>query len=129
MADLRTVLIVDDNASVRRMLHIVLAGEGYPTLEAVDGVEAIDTLRLSQDRLVVLLDVLMPRMSGLEVLDEMDGSKELTRHAYIVMTSEKSALDAQHAALLARQKIPLMEKTFSLNGLLGEVARAARRLM
>jgi CheY-like chemotaxis protein len=128
MADLRTVLIVDDNASVRRMLHIVLAGEGYPTLEAVDGAEAVDTLRLSQDRLVVLLDVLMPRMSGLDVLDLMDRSKELTRHSYIMMTSEKSALDAQHAALLARQKIPLMEKTFSLNGLLGEVARAAGRL-
>ena len=128
MANLRTVLIVDDNASMRYMLRIVLAGEGYATLEAVDGVEAVDTLRLSPSRLIVLLDLVMPRMSGLDVLDVIDASQDLTRHVYIVMTSDKRTLDAAHAALLTHHHIPLMEKSFDLNGLVGEVARAANRL-
>jgi len=128
MSNLRTVLIVDDNASVRYMLRTVLAGEGYATLEAVDGVEAVDTLRIRSDRLIVLLDLVMPRMSGLDVLDVIDASRDLTRHVYIVMTSDKRTLDAAHAALLTHHHIPLMEKSFDLNGLVGEVARAANRL-
>jgi CheY-like chemotaxis protein len=128
MSNLLTVLIVDDNASMRYMLRTVLTGEGYATLEAVDGVEAVDTLRLRSDRLIVLLDLVMPRMSGLDVLDVIDASGDLTRHVYIVMTSDKRTLDAAHAALLTHHHIPLMEKSFDLNGLVGEVARAANRL-
>ena len=128
MSHPRTVLIVDDNASVRFMLRLALTGEDYLTIEAADGVEAVDALRGSPVPLIVLLDLLMPRMSGLDVLDVIDASRDLTRHAYIVMTSDKRTLDAAHAALLTHHHIPLMEKTFSLNGLLGEVARAANRL-
>jgi CheY-like chemotaxis protein len=68
--------------------------EGYFTLEAADGVEAVHTLRLSSDRLIVLLDLLMPKMSGLDVLDLIDSSLELARHVYIVMTVDESTLDA-----------------------------------
>jgi len=128
MSDPQTVLIVDDNASVRCMLRLVLTGHDYFTLEAADGAEAVDALRASPVPLVVLLDLLMPRMTGLDVLDLVDASKELTRHVYIVMTSEKRTLDADHADLLMRHDIPLMEKSFNLNRLLGEVSRAASRL-
>src|SRR5690242_13588412 len=88
MVNPRTVLIVDDNASVRFMLRFALTSEDYLTLEAVDGVEAVAALSTSPVPLVVLLDLLMPRMTGLDVLDLVDASKELTRHAYIVMTSD-----------------------------------------
>jgi CheY-like chemotaxis protein len=102
--------------------------EGYATLEAADGVEAVDTLLLSPDRLIVLLDLKMPWMTGQDVVVLIGTAEELTRHAYIVMTADKSALDADHAALLTRHDIPLMEKPFDRTALVREVARAARRL-
>jgi len=128
MSNPQTVLIVDDSDSLRETLRNLLTLEGYATLEAADGVEAFDTLLLSPDRLVVLLDLKMPWMAGQDVLILIGTAAELTRHAYIVMTADKSALSAEHAALLTRHDIPLMEKPFDRTELVREVARVARRL-
>jgi CheY-like chemotaxis protein len=128
MSNPQTVLIVDDSQSLREMLHNLLTLEGYATLEAADGVEAVDTLLLSPDRLVVLLDLHMPWLRGQDVLVLIGTGEELMRHAYIVMTANKGALDTEHAALLARHDISLLEKPFDRAVLVREVARAARRL-
>jgi two-component system, response regulator, stage 0 sporulation protein F len=128
MSSPQTVLIVDDNDNIRFVLRQVLTGEDYTTLEAADGMEAVNTLRRSSDRLIVLLDLSMPGMSGLDVLNLMNASKELARHVYIVMAADERNLDAAHAALPTRRDIPLMQKPFELDDLLGEVARAASRL-
>ncbi len=129
MSNPQTVLIVDDSDSIRFALRTLLTCEGYVTLEAADGVEAVDTLLLSLVRLIVLLDLMMPRMTGLDVLDLMDTRcEELTRHVYIVMTADKRALDADHNAILTRHDIPLMEKPFDVGKLVREVARAVSRL-
>jgi CheY-like chemotaxis protein len=113
-----TVLIVDDDESIQKIFGTLLSDEGHRILEAVDGVEAVDALWHSSDRLVVLLDLMMPRMSGLEVLNLLDTSAELARHSYIIMTASKTKLDANHMALLKRRTIPLMEKTFRLTAVL-----------
>jgi two-component system response regulator (stage 0 sporulation protein F) len=128
MSSPQTVLIVDDNEHIRFVLRQVLTGEDYTTLEAADGMEAVNTLRRSSDRLIVLLDLSMPGMSGLDVLNLMNASKELARHAYIIMAADEGNLDAAHAALPTRRDIPLMQKPFELDDLLEEVARAASRL-
>lgn len=62
-----TILIVDDDAFVRTLLKDVLDGRGHALLEAEDGREALDLLgeRVPQ---LVLLDLFMPRLSGLEAL-------------------------------------------------------------
>jgi len=122
------VLIVDDHDLLRKILATVLSFEGYHTLEAADGATAVDILRRSPGRLVVLLDLKMPGMSGQDVLDLVNASEELKRHAYIVITVDKGLLDADHVSLLTRHDIPFMEKSFGLDDLLGEVARAASRL-
>ncbi len=128
MSNPQTVLIVDDNNSIRDMLRTLLTLEGYATLEAADGVEAVDALLLSPDRLIVLLDLMMPQMTGQDVLVLIGTSEEFARHAYIVMTADKRALDADHNALLTRHDIPLIEKPFDRSALVREVARAASRL-
>lgn len=128
MALPQTVLIVENNDTLRQTLRTVLSVEGYVTLEAADGVEAVHTLRLSSDRLIVLLDLLMPQMSGLDVLDLIDSSQELARHVYIVMTVDVSTLDAIRAAILVRHNIPFLEKPFDLNRLLEALAHATSQL-
>ena len=64
------VLIVDDEPRIRDMLGRVLVGEGHSSLTAADGVEALDHL-VSQHVDLVLLDLVMPRRNGLEVLREL----------------------------------------------------------
>ena len=66
------VLIVDDEPRIRDMLGRVLVGEGHTSVTAADGAEALDRL-LSQPVDLVLLDLVMPRRNGLEVLRELRG--------------------------------------------------------
>ena len=62
------VLVVDDDTAIRQMLRLVLEDEGYAVREAMDGIEALAALRVSARPLVVLLDLMMPRLGGDGVL-------------------------------------------------------------
>ena len=66
------VLIVDDEPRIRDMLGRVLVGEGHTSVTAADGAEALDRL-VTQPVDLVLLDLVMPRRNGLEVLRELRG--------------------------------------------------------
>ena len=65
-----TILIVDDDAFVRNLLKDVLEGRGHALLEAEDGREALELLGERAPQLV-LLDLFMPRLSGMEALAMM----------------------------------------------------------
>ena len=65
MAEEQTVLVVDDEVRMRRIVRDYLQIKGYAVLEAVDGVEALELLS-RRDVDLVLLDVMMPRMDGFE---------------------------------------------------------------
>lgn len=63
-----TVLVVEDTELLRRMYSDRLTQDGYRALQAADGLEALAVLRTDTPDLI-LLDLIMPKMSGLEVLD------------------------------------------------------------
>ena len=87
----RQILIVEDEQINRLMLGNML-GDGYERLYASDGIEALEQLKLHKDDLaLVLLDLQMPRMSGMEVLKVMKGEKELKDIPVIVLTADQSA--------------------------------------
>ncbi|MDQ6966113.1 MAG: response regulator, partial [Mariprofundaceae bacterium] len=67
-----TVLVVDDEDSIRTVACLMLESAGYKTMQAVDGVEAVDQLRRHTAEIdCVLLDMTMPRMGGEEAFTEM----------------------------------------------------------
>ena len=63
------VLIVDDNKEIVYSISELLKYEGYETLKAYDGMEALDIMERENVDLI-LLDVMMPRLNGLSALDE-----------------------------------------------------------
>lgn len=65
----QTILIVEDEDEIREGIRILLGGEGYVILEASDGRQALE--RISGDVDLVILDVMMPGMSGLRVCEEI----------------------------------------------------------
>ena len=65
-----TVLVADDDRTIRRNLVRLLQSEGYKTLEAADGEEALSRIR-AENPDAVLLDLKMPARDGLEVLGEL----------------------------------------------------------
>jgi DNA-binding response OmpR family regulator/curved DNA-binding protein CbpA len=79
------VLVVEDNDDVRDIITIYLRRNGYAISEASDGVAALETLATIQPDLV-LLDVLLPQLDGIEVLKQMRSSSR-TRHLPVIMMS------------------------------------------
>lgn len=76
-------LLVDDEAAFRRLFTRMLARAGWEAVEAADGVEALDYAR-SRSFAVVITDIDMPRMDGLELCRRLRESPE-TRHVPIVV--------------------------------------------
>jgi CheY-like chemotaxis protein len=82
-----TVLICDDEPPLRELIRVSLASGDYEFVEADDGVECLEVARRVRPDLVVL-DVMMPRRSGLEVLQDIRGDGELADMAVIVLTAQ-----------------------------------------
>ena len=84
----RLILIADDELINRELLGQILKTD-YELLFAKDGQEALDLIRENKDTLsLVLLDILMPVMTGIEVLQEVRADSELSHIPVIVVTSE-----------------------------------------
>jgi CheY-like chemotaxis protein/anti-sigma regulatory factor (Ser/Thr protein kinase) len=79
------ILVVDDDSATRHVLRKVLDGAGFATSVARDGIEGLKALRAGRFD-VLLLDVWMPRMNGLELLAKLRTRK--TRPRVVVMTSD-----------------------------------------
>src|SRR6476646_70141 len=82
------VLIVDDDTEIRQTMRVILEEiGGHTVIEAEDGKMGLDHMRAIKERLVVVLDRLMPGLDGVDVLHAVVTEKELaSRHAYILAT-------------------------------------------
>lgn len=93
------VLVVDDNQDVRDLVVHILNADGFHVYSATDGENALAILNSNQVDLV-LLDVMMPGKSGLEVLQEIrSGSNKKIREIPVMMITAKSSTDDIDQAL------------------------------
>ena len=111
------VLIVDDEADIRETLEEFLSDEGFAVLSAANGAQALHILTDEQPCLV-LLDLMMPVLSGNEVIEHMQNDERLASVPIIITTSDPSR---------APPGIPIMKKPLSLVGLLDAVQRHCTR--
>jgi len=81
----RTILIVDDEKEIRDLVDIYLKSDGYDTIKACDGLEAINLLE-ENDVDLIILDVMMPNLNGIEACLKIREIKEMP----IIMLSAKS---------------------------------------
>lgn len=117
----RKILIVDDEADMRELLAAYLENEGYETVSAADGVEAVSLFESSAFDLV-LLDVMLPKIDGFGVC-------ELIRRKSDVPIIFLSALDGEDALLRGYDLMAddFVTKPFSMPILLRKVAAVFRR--
>lgn len=86
---MKTVLAVDDSASLRQMVSMVLRGGGYEVVEAVNGVDALSKLA-GQDLDLVLTDLNMPRMDGLEFTRRLRTMPDYKFVPIVLLTTESN---------------------------------------
>jgi two-component system chemotaxis response regulator CheY len=86
---MRSILAVDDSASMRQMVSFTLRSSGYDVIEAIDGQDALDKIGDRQVDLV-LTDQNMPRMDGLTLIRQLRGQDRFKRTPILVLTTESS---------------------------------------
>ena len=121
------VLIADDEQEIRATLRFLLEDAGHTVIEAEDGMAALSLLRTMPQRAVVLLDLVMPRMSGVEVIDTVMREPELlARHAFVLVTASNPKTERpQLAELLDQVPAQMVLKPFDIDVMLDTVERAA----
>jgi two-component system chemotaxis response regulator CheY len=82
----KRVLVIDDSSAVRQQIRNTLASAGYEIVEALDGLDGLEKLRTTADIDLALCDVNMPRMTGLEMLLEVQRAAVTT--PILMLTTE-----------------------------------------
>ena len=121
MADPPLVLVVDDEASYRDALSVALTAEGFLVDTAADGVEALEKFERSRPA-VILLDVMLPRVSGIDVCRQI---RATSRVPIIMVTAKGSEIDAVVGLEVGADDY--VAKPFRLRELVARVRAALRR--
>jgi DNA-binding response OmpR family regulator len=107
----KTVLVVDDDRDIRDVLTDALEAEGYRVVTAADGQEALDWLRRRLVRpCIVLLDLMMPRMDGIQFRTESLNDADLAVIPVVVLSADPSVIATAKSLNFAgslRKPVPL----------------------
>src|SRR2546428_2367630 len=121
MADPPTILVVDDGQSYRDALAVSLRREGFLVQVAADGIEALDRYDTFRPALV-LLDVMLPRMSGIDVCREL---RARSRVPIIMLTARDAEIDTVVGLEVGADDY--VTKPFRLRELVARIRAALRR--
>ena len=84
----KKILVVDDSASVRQQVSLVLGQAGFTVIEAVDGVDGVEKINGNGDLAAVICDINMPRMNGLELVEKVRGGGQNVQLPIVMLTTE-----------------------------------------
>lgn len=116
------ILVADDEADIRRLLRLLLSAEGYEVLEAGNGEEALAAAAREDSLDLVLLDIMMPGMNGIETCRRL---RQITKVPILFLTA--STLDDDKAAAYRSGGDDFLAKPFSQPELMLKVQALIRR--
>jgi two-component system, OmpR family, KDP operon response regulator KdpE len=116
-----TILFVDDEPQIRRVMRTTLSSHGYSVVEAASGEEALEKLRAERPDLIIL-DVNMPGMSGLETCAEIRTSSDVPIIMLTVRNTERDKVQALDAGA-----DDYVVKPFGVQELMARIRAALRR--
>jgi len=116
-----SILVVEDDDTLRELLRYNLGKEGYSVVTAVDGAEAVEKYRSSKPQLIIL-DIMLPRMSGTEVCRIVRGESQVP---IIMLTAKAEEVDRVVGFELGADDY--VTKPFSMRELLSRIKALLRR--
>ena len=82
------ILVVDDSVTVRQQVGSALSQAGFEIIEAADGQEGLNKITANPDLLMVITDVNMPHMNGLEMLEKLKANPKHSKLIVFMLTTE-----------------------------------------
>ena len=118
------ILVIDDEGAIRDLARDILESNGYEVVVAVDGLDGLDAFRREWGRVdLILLDMVMPRMGGLETFRRLLGMDRTVR---VLLCSGFTDNDKAQKAI-KEGALALLQKPFTVSELLGWIERALGR--
>jgi len=118
------ILVVDDSATIRKVVAAILSAHGYESLLAADGTDALELLQHESVDLV-LLDFLMPRMNGYQFCRELRASEEHHALPVVLMSAKGDKLRGQFVEQTGA--VDAIAKPFDARGLIAVVEGALKK--
>lgn len=118
----KTILVVDDEKTIRNLLNVNLSKEGYNVLEAVDGLEAVEIATEKKPDLI-LLDVMLPKLDGLSVCKRIKSSMNIP---VVMVTAKDEELDKVLGLELGADDY--VTKPFSIRELIARIKANLRKV-
>ena len=119
-----TILIVEDDRDVRKLVKEILKSHGYTTIEAIDGDDAVRVYREHKEHIdLVILDVVMPGKSGKEALDEITRLDPLVKAIFVSGYTGDVVIDKG----IQSESADFLQKPLSIPALLGKVREVLDR--
>ena len=115
-----SVLVVDDEPDAAEFVRDALRTEGFRAMVARDGRQALELVKRRRPDLVVL-DIMMPEMSGFEVLEALRGDRTMAGLPVLVLTARGGKDDAARGLALGARRY--MSKPVDVKDLIAEVRR------
>lgn len=84
----KKILVVDDSPTVRQQVKLALVQAGFKVEEAFDGLDGAEKIEAANDISMVICDVNMPRMNGLEMLERVKGGGKRASLPIVMLTTE-----------------------------------------
>jgi two-component system chemotaxis response regulator CheY len=123
---LKKVLVVDDSSLIHQMYNLVLIGYSCEILSAMNGLEALDHLKLHDDIQLILLDIHMPVMNGLQFMEKAAKEGIASSIPIIILSTEgKEEETARGLELGARGYLKKPFKSSDLHNLINKLLETA----
>jgi DNA-binding NtrC family response regulator len=114
MTGSETVLVIEDDDEFRKVESVILEKLGYTAYMASDGIEGIEIFKAKNGTIsLVILDLIMPKMNGWEILSEMRKIKPAIASLFVT----GYGLDGAYMKYIPEESIDILQKPFSFDAL------------
>ena len=117
------ILVIDDSRVIRNMVRDMLPPANFEVLEAADGIKGLEMIQ-QEKPWMIMLDFLLPRMSGFEVYETLQQSPELSRIPLVLMSGRKEEVTSKISEPFEDKYLVFIEKPFEQKELITAIKRA-----
>lgn len=117
------ILVIDDSRVIRNMVRDMLPPSNFEVLEAADGIKGLEMIQQTKPWMI-MLDFLLPRMSGFEVYEALQKNAELNRIPLILMSGRKEEVTSKIPEPFEDKYLVFIEKPFEQKELITAIKRS-----
>jgi CheY-like chemotaxis protein len=117
------ILVIDDSRVIRNMVRDMLPPANFEVLEAADGIKGLEMIH-QEKPWMIMLDFLLPRMSGFEVYETLQQSPELRRIPLVLMSGRKEEVTSKISEPFEDKYLVFIEKPFEQKELITAIKKA-----